>query len=61
MLRRRVSRWIEEGYKASVERAKQQATEAADTAAAAVSSGALLDFLSLVIAAVAAWLVAHSE
>ncbi|EHK79882.1 hypothetical protein SM0020_00205 [Sinorhizobium meliloti CCNWSX0020] len=44
-----------------MERAKQQATEAADTAAAAVSSGALLDFLSLVIAAVAAWLVAHSE
>lgn len=44
-----------------MERAKQQATEAADTAACRISSGALLGFLSLVIAAVAAWLVAHSE
>ncbi|THK35212.1 PhnA-like protein [Ensifer sp. MPMI2T] len=45
----------EESYRASVERAKQQATEAADTAATAVSSGAILGFLSLVIGAVAAW------
>ncbi|WFU50761.1 PhnA-like protein [Sinorhizobium terangae] len=45
----------EESYRASVERAKQQATEAADAAATAVSSGAILGFLSLVIGAVAAW------
>ncbi|RVM21349.1 PhnA-like protein, partial [Sinorhizobium meliloti] len=45
----------EESYKASVERAKQQATEAADTAATIVSSGALLGFVSLVLGAVAAW------
>ncbi|RVH41205.1 PhnA-like protein [Sinorhizobium meliloti] len=45
----------EESYKASFERAKQQATEAADTAATVVSSGALLGFVSLVIGAVAAW------
>lgn len=45
----------EESYRASVERAKQQATEAADTAATAVSSGAILGFLSLVVGAVAAW------
>lgn len=45
----------EESYKASVERAKQQATEAADTAATVVSSGALLGFVSLVLGAVAAW------
>lgn len=36
-------------YKASFERAKQQATEGADTAATVVSSGALLGFVSLVI------------
>ncbi|MDK1489356.1 PhnA-like protein [Sinorhizobium sp. 7-81] len=45
----------EESYRASVERAKQQATEAADTAATVVSSGALLGFLSLVVGALAAW------
>jgi cobalamin biosynthesis Mg chelatase CobN len=45
----------EESYRASVERAKQQATEAADTAATVISSGALLGFLSLVLGAVAAW------
>ncbi|MQW36748.1 PhnA-like protein [Sinorhizobium meliloti] len=45
----------EESYRASFERAKQQATEAADTAATVVSSGALLGFVSLVIGAVAAW------
>ncbi|RVH23328.1 PhnA-like protein [Sinorhizobium meliloti] len=45
----------EESYKASIERAKQQATEAADTATTAVSSGAILGFFSLVVGAVAAW------
>jgi hypothetical protein len=45
----------EESYRASVERAKQQATEAAETAATVISSGALLGFLSLVLGAVAAW------
>ncbi|WP_085035473.1 PhnA-like protein [Ensifer aridi] len=45
----------EETYRATVDRAKQQATKAADAAATAVSSGALLGFLSLVIGAVAAW------
>lgn len=45
----------EERYKASFERAKQQATEAADTAATVVSSGAILGFVSLLIGAVAAW------
>ncbi|RVL39972.1 hypothetical protein CN148_05795 [Sinorhizobium meliloti] len=55
ILRRRIFRWVEEGYKASVERAKQQATEAADTAAAAVFQWRAAG-LPLVIAAVAAWI-----
>lgn len=45
---------FEESYRAAVARARQQATEAADTAASVVSGGALLGFLSLVIGAVAA-------
>ncbi|AEG06851.1 PhnA-like protein [Sinorhizobium meliloti] len=45
----------ENDYRAAAERVTRQATEAADTAASAVSGGALLGFLSLVVGAIAAW------
>ncbi|KAF5881293.1 PhnA-like protein [Rhizobium sp. PEPV16] len=45
----------EASYKASVERAKQQALAAAQTATKVVSRGALLGFLALALGAIAAW------
>lgn len=42
-------------YQDSVAAAKQQALEAADAAASAVSMGALLGFAALILGAVAAW------
>jgi hypothetical protein len=42
-------------YRAVVERGKQQAIAAADTATKAVSRGALLGFFALVLGALAAW------
>ncbi|KQT54092.1 PhnA-like protein [Aureimonas sp. Leaf454] len=47
-------------YNQAVETAKQKATEAADTAASVVSTGALLAFFSLVLGAVAGWLGGRS-
>jgi hypothetical protein len=46
---------MEQQYSQAVERAQQHATEAADTAASVVSTGALLAFVSLVLGAIAAW------
>jgi hypothetical protein len=46
---------MEQRYHQAVERAKQQATEAADTAASVASTGALLAFVSLVLGALAGW------
>jgi hypothetical protein len=46
----------EERYRAAVERARQQAIEAADAAAAVVSRGALFGFFALVLGAFAGWL-----
>lgn len=46
---------MEQQYNQAVERAKQQATEAADTTASVVSTGALLAFVSLVLGAIAGW------
>ncbi|ASY73441.1 hypothetical protein AOX55_00006739 (plasmid) [Sinorhizobium fredii CCBAU 25509] len=46
---------IEEQYTQAVERTKQEAIEVADAAASAVSAGALVAFLALVLGAVAAW------
>ncbi|MDI7865116.1 PhnA-like protein [Rhizobiaceae bacterium n13] len=45
----------EADYKASVETAKQQALNAAQTTATVVSRGALLGFLALLLGVVAAW------
>lgn len=45
----------EANYKASVETAKQQALDAAETTATVVSRGALLGFLALLLGVVAAW------
>jgi hypothetical protein len=46
----------EQQYRESVERAKAKATEVADTAAKAVSRGALLESLALLLGALAAYL-----
>ncbi|MDF1631230.1 PhnA-like protein [Mycoplana sp. MJR14] len=45
----------EQTYRDNLEAAKQRAAEAAETATAAVSTGAFLGFVSLVLGAVAAW------
>ena len=45
----------EQQYRQTVERARQQATAAADTAARVVSRGALFGFFALALGAVAAW------
>ena len=45
----------EQQYRQAVERARQQATAAADTAARVVSRGALFGFFALALGAVAAW------
>ncbi|HVI37237.1 MAG TPA: hypothetical protein VM684_13485 [Gaiellales bacterium] len=45
----------EQQYRQTVERARQQATAAADTAAKVVSRGALFGFFALALGAVAAW------
>lgn len=46
---------MEAQYRATVDAAKRQAVEAADTAARAVSRGALLGSLALLLGALAAW------
>ncbi|ASY64491.1 hypothetical protein SJ05684_c30670 [Sinorhizobium sojae CCBAU 05684] len=46
---------IEEQYTRAVERSKEEAIEVADAAASAVSTGALVAFLALVLGAVAGW------
>jgi vacuolar-type H+-ATPase subunit H len=45
----------EEQYRQAAETVRQRATEAADVAATAVSSGALLSAISLILGAIAAW------
>jgi hypothetical protein len=45
----------EQQYRQTVERARQQATQAADAAARVVSRGALFGFFALALGAVAAW------
>jgi hypothetical protein len=45
----------EKSYRANVDAAKQQAVEAADTAASAVSAGAILGFVALALGAAASW------
>jgi len=42
-------------YRETVAQAKQQATEAAETASKVISSGAFLGFIALVLGAIAAW------
>ena len=51
---------IEKDYRAKLDAAKQQAVEAADTAASVVSTGALMAFVALVLGAVAGWLGGRS-
>jgi hypothetical protein len=51
---------MEQQYRATVESAKQQATEAADATASVVSTGALLAFAALVLGAIAGWLGGRS-
>ena len=51
---------IEQQYRQTIERTKQQAIEAADAAASVVSTGALLAFVALVLGAVAGWLGGRS-
>jgi hypothetical protein len=46
---------FEQRYQQTVAQAKQAATEAADTAASAVSTGALVAFVALVLGAIAGW------
>lgn len=45
----------EKSYRDNMQAAKQQAIEAAQTATAAISAGAILDFLALALGAVAGW------
>jgi hypothetical protein len=45
----------EQQYRQTVDQAQRQATEAADTAAKAVSRGALFGFVALALGAIAAW------
>ena len=51
---------IETQYRQTVERGQQMATEAAEATAAAVSSGALMAFVALVLGAIAGWLGGRS-
>ncbi len=51
---------IEKDYRAKLDEAKQQAVEAADTAASVVSTGALMAFVALVLGAAAGWLGGRS-
>jgi len=51
---------METRYTQTVDQAKQMATEAADTAASVVSTGALLAFAALVLGAIAGWLGGRS-
>lgn len=51
---------IEQQYRETVESAKQTATETADQAASAVSGGAILAFIALVLGAIAGWLGGRS-
>lgn len=51
---------MEEQYRATVDRAGEMATEAADTAASVVSTGAILAFVSLLLGAIAGWLGGRS-
>lgn len=51
---------MEARYTQTVDRAKQMATEAADTAASVVSTAALLAFAALVLGAIAGWLGGRS-
>jgi len=51
---------IEQRTNAAIESAKQTATQAADTAASVVSTGAFLAFVSLVLGAIAGWLGGRS-
>jgi len=51
---------IEQRTRAAIDNAKQTATQAADTAASVVSTGALLAFAALVLGAMAGWLGGRS-
>ena len=51
---------IEKEYRAKLDEAKQQAVEAADTAASVVSTAALMAFVALVLGAAAGWLGGRS-
>ena len=51
---------METRYTQAVERARRMATEAADTAASVLSTGALLAFAALVLGAIAGWLGGRS-
>jgi hypothetical protein len=46
---------FEQQYQQTVAQAEQAATEAADTAASAISTGALVAFVALVLGAIAGW------
>jgi hypothetical protein len=46
---------FEKQYKQTVDQAKRAATEAAHTAASAISTGALVAFVALVLGAIAGW------
>jgi len=51
---------IESRYRETVERGQQMATEAADATASAVSTGALMAFVALVLGGIAGWLGGRS-
>ena len=51
---------MEEQYRVAVDSARQMASDAADTAASVVSTGALLAFVALVLGAIAGWLGGRS-
>ncbi|MBY0135074.1 PhnA-like protein (plasmid) [Paracoccus yeei] len=51
---------IEQRYQQTVDRVQQRAAEAADAAAAGVSTGAILAFVALVLGAMAGWLGGRS-
>lgn len=50
----------EQQYHQAVDRAKQEATKAADAAAKLISRGALFGFIALVLGAIAAWFGGHA-
>jgi hypothetical protein len=52
---------FEQRYQQTVAQAKESATEAADTAASVVSTGALVAFVALVLGAIAGWFGGRSE